>query len=351
MEKPKILIVDDRIENIVAIEKTLENINAELIRAHSGNEALKLTLDHDIALVLLDVQMPGMDGFETVELMKQVQKTKYIPVIFISAIYLEEIYKTKGVEVGGVDYICKPIIPSVLIGKVKVFLDIYNQRKDLEREIEMRKIAEKKVITHKERLLLINSILRHDITNNLAVIKSAFRMFSKTHDVKIIEDASDYINKSVNLIRRMSIFGEYMDTPGKLKVFGLKKILQPIIEENISIEINMKGNGNILADETIDSVFDNLIKNAIIHGKTERIDINITNRGKICEVRISDYGIGIPEDVIEKIFDENYIYGRTGHTGIGLHIVKTAMENFGGNVYIENNEPKGTTFVLEFINS
>ena len=116
MEKPKILIVDDRIENIVAIEKTLENINAELIRAHSGNEALKLTLDHDIALVLLDVQMPGMDGFETVELMKQVQKTKYIPVIFISAIYLEEIYKTKGVEVGGVDYICKPIIPSVLIG-------------------------------------------------------------------------------------------------------------------------------------------------------------------------------------------------------------------------------------------
>ncbi|MCK4957579.1 MAG: hybrid sensor histidine kinase/response regulator [Candidatus Cloacimonetes bacterium] len=349
MKKPKILIVDDRKENIISIEAILQNIEAEFIRAYSGNETLKLALDNDIALILIDVQMPGMDGFETVNLMKQVQKTKHIPVIFVSAIYSDEIYKIKGVEVGGIDFITKPIIPSILEGKVNIFLDIYKQRKDLEREIELRKIAEKEVLAHKERLILMNSILRHDITNNLAVLKSAFRIFKRTKNLEIINEAEFYIAKSVNLINRMAIFGQYLDSPRELSTFDIKQILSPIIEAKSSLEFNVKGNSKVLADETINSVFDNIIRNAIIHGKTKRIDITIINKGQICEIHISDYGIGMPDEIIDKIFEEAFIYGKSGNTGIGLHIVKTAMENFGGYAYIKKHEPNGITFVLEFL--
>jgi CheY-like chemotaxis protein len=111
--KPKILIVADKIENLVALEKILDDIDAELIRAGSGIDALKQVLEHDFSLALIDVQMPEMDGFETVELMRQDEKTRLLPVIFISAIYSEEQYLIKGIETGAVDFITKPIIPQI----------------------------------------------------------------------------------------------------------------------------------------------------------------------------------------------------------------------------------------------
>ena len=135
MNKPKILIVDDRLENLVALETLLSDINADIIRANSGNEALQFSLEHEFALVLIDVQMPDMDGFETVKLMRHVEKTKYVPVIFVSAIYSDDFYKIKGVESGAVDFITKPIIPEILLGKVMIFLELYEQKKKLENTI------------------------------------------------------------------------------------------------------------------------------------------------------------------------------------------------------------------------
>ncbi len=129
---PKILIVDDKKSNLIALEKILNGINAEVVSANSGNNALELLLEDDFALVLLDVQMPEMDGFETVEIMRQVEKTKYLPVILVSAIYSEDHYKIKGVESGAIDFITKPIVPEILNGKVRLFLDLYNKRKLLE---------------------------------------------------------------------------------------------------------------------------------------------------------------------------------------------------------------------------
>lgn len=145
MGTPKILIVDDRIENLIALEVLLEDINVECIRALSGNEALQLTLEHEFALALIDVQMPEMDGFETVELMKKVTKTKSLPLIFVSAIYSEDYYKIKGVESGAVDFITKPYSPKVLIGKVKIFLDLYSHKKQLEKTVEDLKKAISKI--------------------------------------------------------------------------------------------------------------------------------------------------------------------------------------------------------------
>ncbi len=142
----KILIVDDKVENLVSLETLLEDLNVEFIRAQSGNEALEKTLEHEFALALVDVQMPEMDGFETVRLMRQVKKTKYLPVIFVSAIYSDEYYKIKGIESGAVDFIAKPIVPEILKGKVGIFLDLHYQKKNLEGEIELRKKIEKELV-------------------------------------------------------------------------------------------------------------------------------------------------------------------------------------------------------------
>jgi DNA-binding response OmpR family regulator len=121
-KKDKILIVDDKLENLVALEKILSSFDVEIIRALSGNEALAKTIDHNFALALIDVKMPDMDGYETVKLLRQVNHTMYLPVIFISAIYSENHFLIEGIEAGAIDFITKPIIPRILAGKVKLFL-------------------------------------------------------------------------------------------------------------------------------------------------------------------------------------------------------------------------------------
>lgn len=127
-----ILIVDDRPDNLFVLESLLENMNCNIIKATSGNEALSLMLDYDFALVLLDVQMPEMDGFETAELMRSNGRTRYIPIIFVTAISKEQKCIFKGYEVGAVDYLFKPIEPVILQSKVRVFVELYNQKKLVE---------------------------------------------------------------------------------------------------------------------------------------------------------------------------------------------------------------------------
>ena len=132
-EKANILLVDDRPENLLALESLLESPDLNIVKATSGNEALGLMLKYDFALVLLDVQMPDMDGFETAELMRSSDRTKQVPIIFVTAISKEQQHIFKGYEIGAVDYIFKPLDPRILKSKVNVFLDLYKQKSSLER--------------------------------------------------------------------------------------------------------------------------------------------------------------------------------------------------------------------------
>ncbi len=124
-EHPNILLVDDKIENLLALEVILKEFECNLIRATSGQQALRHVLEHEFALVLLDVQMPGMDGFEVAELMKSRQESKDIPIIFITAISKEHEYVMKGFDVGAVNYMYKPVDPDKLRSKVRRWLNIY----------------------------------------------------------------------------------------------------------------------------------------------------------------------------------------------------------------------------------
>lgn len=135
MIEQKLLLVDDQPANLVSLEAILEEEGRTLLKAESGQEALKVLLRDDISLVLLDVQMPGMDGFEVAELMRQRKDTKTIPIIFVTAISKEKKYVFKGYQAGAVDYLFKPLDPLILKSKVSFFLELDRQRRDLQAKL------------------------------------------------------------------------------------------------------------------------------------------------------------------------------------------------------------------------
>jgi signal transduction histidine kinase len=105
----------------------------------------------------------------------------------------------------------------------------------------------------------------------------------------------------------------------------------------------------VLADEAVSSVFDNLFNNAITHGKADKINVEIKKTKKGCKVRVSDNGLGIPDEIKDKLFEEGFTFGDEGHSGLGLYIVKKTMDSYGGSVHVEDNKPKGTVFILTFM--
>lgn len=125
---PKILIVDDRPENLYTLQRLLQKLPVQVFSAASGNEALGLAIEHDFCVAIVDVQMPEMDGYELVELLRGFDNTATLPVIFVSAVYSDEYHHRKGYESGAVDFISKPFVPGILLSKVRVFLELYNQR-------------------------------------------------------------------------------------------------------------------------------------------------------------------------------------------------------------------------------
>lgn len=126
--RPKILVVDDNPANLVVVRHVLGRLDVDLIEAHSGNDALKATLDHEFALVLLDVYMPDINGFEVASILSQEEHTRQIPFIFVTATYADDVHRLRGYGFGAVDYMAKPLDPTILLSKVQVFLELYRSK-------------------------------------------------------------------------------------------------------------------------------------------------------------------------------------------------------------------------------
>jgi PAS domain S-box-containing protein len=156
----EILLVDDRPENLLALEAILEPLNQKLIKAHSGDEALRKLLLHDFAVILLDVQMPGINGFETARLIKSRERTKYVPIIFLTAISKDEAYVFEGYSVGAVDYLAKPFQPDILRSKVSVFVDLYLKQKQLSEQQVLLRASEVRELELKHKLEITESEAR-----------------------------------------------------------------------------------------------------------------------------------------------------------------------------------------------
>src|SRR5215213_2654418 len=133
--KVNILIVDDKPEKILALEAVLEELGQNVVRAYSGREALRCLLNEDFAVILLDVNMPGMDGFETAQLIRQRKSTEHVPIIFVTA-FGDENHSARGYQLGAVDYIQTPVVAEVLKTKVAVFVDLYRKTEQVKRQAE-----------------------------------------------------------------------------------------------------------------------------------------------------------------------------------------------------------------------
>ena len=213
-------------------------------------------------------------------------------------------------------------------------------------ELAERKHAEEALQINRERLRTANSILRHDVTNDIVVIKSALDIYRNENDETMLDEIEKRIDKSISTIRKQREQEDFIDSHAGLDEYDMEKVANDVIKNYHDIKINITGTGTAYADNAIYSVFDNIISNAIKHGKTTKMDINIRSYEDYCEIRLVDYGIGIPDKIKNEIFDEGFQYGKTGHTGIGLYIVQKTIDEYDGFVTVEDNKPHGAVFVI-----
>ncbi len=177
--RPKILIVDDKPENLYAMEKLFQQMDVEVIQSSSGSEALNLALEHDFCVAIVDIQMPEMDGYELVELLRSNEDTASLPVIFVSAIYSDEYHHRKAYETGAVDFMSKPFVPEILLSKIRVFVDLYQQRQALQAANLVLSKRALQLETSSQVSQQVSSILNLDelLTSVVKLIQAKFRYY------------------------------------------------------------------------------------------------------------------------------------------------------------------------------
>lgn len=371
MDKPAILIVDDREENLIALERILARTEAVLIRALNGNDALKACLNHEFALALLDVNMPEMNGYELAELMRGGKKHSAIPIIFLTAAYIHEQQIFKGYSSGAVDYLVKPLHSEILLNKVNVFLEIYRQRQELillNHECTLAKqIAE--TAAQAKSTFLAN--LSHEIRTPMNGIMGMTQVLLETeldpdqreyaglvldnsrHLLALMNDLLDLSKIEAGELRLEAIDfspGEVLRTATALLAHGArKKGLELITEVEQGVPAELRGDPLRLRQ-----VITNLVSNAIKF--TEQGSIHI--RAKLtseddnaCELlfEVEDTGIGISETCIAEIFDpftqaDISTTRRYGGTGLGLSICKRLVDHFHGSIGVRSRVGQGSLF-------
>ena len=378
MEKPKILLVDDRIENLISLEMILGDFDAKLIRATSGMEALRKTLHDEFALAILDVQMPGMDGYETLALMRKRRKTKHLPVIFVSAIHQSDLHIIKGIETGAVDFIPKPIIPEILIGKVKVFLDIYKQKLDLEqllkqleinnKELEKQKIKAEEA-TRVKAMFLAN--MSHEIRTPLNGIIGISKILEESDLKKNQKELTRIITTSgenlLNIINDILDFSKIES--GQIQIekieFNLSNVITAIVKllkfnaDKRGIDLVVKTDENIpdtlIGDPfRLNQIITNLVNNAIKFTEKGgvKIDISIikSEESNIELIfKIIDTGIGISKIGMTKLFKEfsqteSSTTRKYGGTGLGLAICNNLVSLMDGKIGVNSETGIGSEF-------
>jgi two-component system sensor histidine kinase/response regulator len=360
-----ILIVDDRPENLISLQKVLQAHSFEVDTASSGEEALKKVLKNNYVLIILDVQMPDMDGFEVAETISGFSKAKDTAIIFLSAVNTELKFITKGYLSGGLDYITKPVDINVLLLKIKTFYRIYEQNRKLNEvqeklleEIEFRKQAE-----HKKDEFI--SIASHELKTPLTSVKGYIQLLQrslnrddKTMALNHLEKASTQLEKLNELI--VDLLDISKIESGKMK-FNMKNFyadnmvnnaIEMLQQSNPDFKISKLGKTDemIFGDEMrLEQVVINFITNAIKYAPgTNQVNVTTNIKDEKLYLAVKDFGIGISKEQQDKIFDKFYRVednsNRFNGLGIGLYICSEIINRHGGTIGVKSVPDEGSEF-------
>lgn len=332
----RILILEDVATDAELMERELRKTEIPFTsrRVETKESFLKELNDFSPDIILADYKVPLFDGMSALKLARELAPS--IPIIIVTGALRDE-KAADCIKEGAADYVVKhhlvrlgPAVESALRHK---------------QEIEEKERAEKELAQLYEVLRLITKILRHDLSNHLNVVRLGIEVFEVNKNEKHLKSALEATQKSVQLIERMRELERFITSGGNLKPYRAKEIITSVIRDH-PVRVDISGDSNILADEAFPSVIENLLRNATLHGKADRIKITIEPEGKFCKIRFADFGTGIPDEMKEKVFKEGIGYGQTKGMGLGLYIVKKTIERYGGQISIEDNKPQGAVFVL-----
>jgi two-component system sensor histidine kinase/response regulator len=353
----KCLLVDDLEENLLALSALLREKDVEILLARSGSEALELLLVHEVALAFLDVQMPEMDGFELAELMRGAERTRDVPIIFVTAGGRDQHRLFKGYELGAVDFLYKPIEPHVLQSKANVFFQLYRQREQLTAQLQ----ESTETLRMNEMFM---AILSHDLRNPLnAILTGAELLLRTTHE----ESSRKVASRVRSSGKRMSgMIEDMLDLARARLGNGISLGVQPLdlseLVQRVVLELQAAFPGSALEvseagdlrgawdPSRLAQVVSNLVGNALEHGEgSGPIEIRLDGT-EPDEVRLSVSNAGgMPASVRGRLFDP--FRGRDANgspergLGLGLYIVQQVALSHGGSVEVQSEESRTTFFV------
>jgi signal transduction histidine kinase len=343
-QRVKCLLVDDLEENLLALSALLRRVDVEVLTARSGSEALELLLVHEVALALLDVQMPRMDGFELAELMRGSERTREVPIIFVTAAARDQHRLFKGYESGAVDFLYKPIEPHILESKADVFFQLHRQKQQLAQQLR----EQTETLRLNE---MFTAVLGHDLRNPLSAILMAAHMVQLQSDNETVRATAKRILLSGKRMTRM--IDDMLDLararlaggiPLKVAHADLAEPVQRVVREyELAFperRIELQQDGDLAGEWDADrlaQVASNLIGNALQHGTAdEPVQVQLDGtRAESVVLSVINVG-GIPEHVLPHLFQPFQGGERqAGHNqglGLGLYIVQQIVHVHKGSV-------------------
>ena len=363
-KNPKILIVDDKPENLIALRTVLKDLDIELVEASNGNDALKASLHHRFALALLDIQMPEMDGYELAEILREEEKTAQMPFIFISAVYTDNLNVFKGYEKGAFSFITKPFQPEILINKVKFFIEKHKQELSLiELNEELKHKNDELELMNKE-LESFSYSISHDLRAPLRSINGFSEVLKQDYEKNLDQEGKHILSRIIEGGLKMN---SLIDSMLSLSRLGRKELVKQQINmqalvNSVIKELNAeKENNHILwhikqllsikgDPELLRQVYMNLISNAIKYSSkrlTPEIEIGSMTKNNEVVYYVKDNGVGFNmkyQDKLFGVFQRLHGVQEFDGNGVGLAIVKRIVNRHGGTVWAEGEINMGSTF-------
>jgi signal transduction histidine kinase len=357
-ERVNILLVDDQPGKLLSYEAMLSELGENLIRAASASEALEQLLRTDIAVVLIDVCMPELDGFELASMIRAHPRYQKTAIILVSAVLINDVYRLKGYHAGAVDYVGVPVVPEILRAKVAIFADLYRKSRRLERineELEQR-VAERTAALResdrrKDEFL---AMLAHELRNPLAPVRNSLHLVRDSADDSVRINALSMMERQLGHLVRLvdDLLDVSRITTGKLELRMERLDLGDIIRQAVETaqsEINRKDHTLLVDAPTqglpvdgdatrLTQVFANLLHNASkFTDRGGQLTLTATRRGSDIDVVVRDTGEGIQSDMLTPIFEmfaqaDRSLERRHGGLGIGLTMAKRLVEMHGGSI-------------------